>query len=324
MAFLHSLSAYLPALNTRSISEIEQEIVDELEFHLAMLTEDNMNRGMTADAARAAALAQFGDFVAVQQKCRRALLGTRIMWQRIQIVLSAVLLASVLFLAYQLFSSQRANQAAIDNITSSLHRLAPATATAPAQGEKLADDTGTSGTGATDSAAPAAAIELGKSYPIELKAESVREFATLAVDFGKFKLQGQAITVVPISTAAGVTGAVLIGNGSYSYAPEAGQEFAGHFRAAMLRFHPQDADVVIKLADGQPRADKGAIELARAVLNSAFRHCYHAGADALIPAERAFAADVFSQELGDVLMSDDGKVSIVFDFTSRKQLYPKK
>ena len=114
----------------------------------------------------------------------------------------------------------------------------------------------------------------------------MRRFATLAVDFGKLKLRGEAITVVPISTTAGVTGAVLLGSGQYSYIPAVGKEFAGHFRAAMLRFNPKDADAVIKLADGKGLVDKGALEFAHTVIGTAFRRCYHAGQEASFPPRR--------------------------------------
>jgi hypothetical protein len=310
MAFLRPLSAYLPPIDSRTACQIEQEIVDELEFHISMLTEENMSRGMSPEMARTAALTQFGDLAAVQAKCRRALLGTRIMWQRIQFVLSITLLAAVALLAFQFFSNQRANQAAIEKIASSLNQVTPLAA-AQAQAEAPANN-----------AAPAATIERNKTFAIELKPDSACEFATLAVDFGKLKLKGTAITAVPISTAVGVTGVVLLGPAEYTYAAAAGKEFKGHMRAAMLRFHPQDADAILKLANGKPLADKGAVELARAVVNTAFRHCYHSGMEALIPPPRTIAADIFSAELGDVLMSGDDSTAVVFDFTSRQQLYP--
>lgn len=313
MTLIRAVMTRLPSISSRPTSEIEQEIVDELDFHIAMRTEEHMSQGMSPDAARAAALEQFGDFAAVQQKCRRALLGARIMWQRMQMLVSAVLLAAVAILAFQFFSSQRANQTALDDITSRLKQLTP---------ESVASVAPTAGNKQANGAATAAPSDADKSYPIEIKADSVREFATLTVDFGKLKLSGKAITVVPISTEVGVTGAVLIGNGAYTYQPTADKSFTGQFRAAMLRFNPQAADAIIKLADGKATADQGATELARAVLNAVFRHCYHAGQQALIPAEHAIAADVFSRELGDILMSSDGTVDIVYDFTSRKQLYP--
>jgi hypothetical protein len=312
MTLIESLSAYLPAIDLRPISQIEQEIVDELEFHIAMRTEENMNQGMSPAAARAAALTQFGDFAAVHQKCRRALLGARIMSQRIQMALSLVLLAAVMLLAVQLFTSQRANQAAIDDIASALRQLAPASAGGAAQAtnEKPANN--------------AAATDPTKSYPIEIKAESVREFGSLDVDFGKLKLSGKAMTVVPISTEVGVTGAVLLGDGAYLYTPAAGVDFRGHFRAAMLRFNPKDANSIIKLYSGKSVADKGGAELAKAILGAVFRHCYHEGPKALIPPEGAIAADVFSQELGDVLFSSSENFDGAYNFTTREMLYEKK
>ena len=120
MAPIRSLSARLPAIDSRPTPQIEQEIVDELDFHIAMRTEENMSRGMLPDAAQSAALAQFGDFAAVHQKCRRALLGARIMWQRIQMGLSIVLLGAVVLLAVQLYNGQRANRESIDDIASAL------------------------------------------------------------------------------------------------------------------------------------------------------------------------------------------------------------
>jgi hypothetical protein len=309
MTFINTLSAHLPAIDSRPISQIEQEIADELDFHITMRTEENMTHGMSPDAARAAALAQFGDIAAVQQKCRRALLGARIMWQRIQMALSIVLLAAVVLLAVQFFNSQRANQAAIDDIASALKQLAPVPAADAPQttGEKPVSN-------------PASAADPNKSYPIELKPDSVSEFAKLAVQFGNLQLNGEAITVVPISTEVGVTGAILLGNGTYLYKPAGGIEFRGHFRAAMLRFNPKVAHAI----SGKAIADKGAIELSKAVLGAVFRHCYHAGQEALIPPEGAIAANVFSQELGDVLFSSSADTDVAYSFSDRKMLYEKK
>jgi hypothetical protein len=315
MAILDSLAVRLPAIDSRSISQVDQEIFDELEFHIAMRTEENMNLGMTADVARSASLKQFGDFAAVQQRCRRALLGERIMWQRIQMGLSVVLLGAVAVLAVQLYNGQRANRESIDDIASALKRLTPPAAGGAAL---LADEK------AAKAESPATAEDPGKSYPTTIKADSVREFESLSVDFGKLKMSGSAISVVPISTEAGVTGAFLIGNGTYSYTPEAGREFKGHFHSAMLRFNPKKADAVIKLSAVKPVADRGAAELAKAVLAKVFSHCYFANGDALIPPEHAIAADVFSREMGNVLFSGSDTDGAVYNFTSRKMLYEKK
>ncbi len=314
MGILDSLGARLPAIDSRPISQVDQEIFDELEFHIAMRTEENMNLGMTADAARSAALVRFGDFAAVQQRCRRALLGERIMWQRIQMGLSVVLLGAVAVLAVQLYNGQRANRESIDDIASALKRLTPPAAGGAAL---VADEK------AAKAESPATAEDPGKSYPIALKGDSAGEFESLSVDFGKLKLRGKAITVVPISTDVGVTGAVVIGKGTYTYTPEKGKEFSGQFRAAMLRFNPKDADAIIKFSAGKAVTDKGALELAQCVVARAVQHCWQSNGDALIPSPRTIAAVVYSRELGDVLFSGDDTTAVVYDFTDNKSLYEK-
>jgi hypothetical protein len=162
------------------------------------------------------------------------------------------------------------------------------------------------------------------SYPITLSASEVREFPALAVDFGNLKLHGESFTVVPTSTEQGITGAVLIGDGSYSFTPEAGKTFEGRFHSALLRFNPKDADAIIKFDAGKKVVDQGASALAKLVVAGTFGHCYHRGKDALIPPEQAIAADLYSQELGDILISADDKIAIVHNFTSGATLYEKK
>jgi hypothetical protein len=116
----------------------------------------------------------------------------------------------------------------------------------------------------------------------------------------------------------------LIGDGSYSYAPEAGKTFVGRFHSALLRFNPKDADAIIKFDAGKKVVDRGASELAKLVVAGTFGHCYHRGKDALIPPEQAIAADLYSQELGEILISADEKIAIVHNFTTGATLYEKK
>jgi hypothetical protein len=162
------------------------------------------------------------------------------------------------------------------------------------------------------------------SYPITVSAKEVREVVNLSIDFANLKLSGEAITVVPISIESGVTGLVLIGNGTYEYKPEGGKNFTGGFRAAMLRFNPSDADAILKLSNAQPTVDRGAAEMAKHLLASTFRHCYHRGNDALVPPAGAIAADLYSNELGEILISSNGMTTIVYNFTTRAMLHEKK
>ena len=49
---------------------LEQELANEIESHLQLHTEDNMQRGMTADAARRAAVLQLGSTEALKERYR--------------------------------------------------------------------------------------------------------------------------------------------------------------------------------------------------------------------------------------------------------------
>src|SRR6516225_1671066 len=108
--------------------------------------------------------------------------------------------------------------------------------------------------------------DLSRSYPIKVGGSMAKSFSKLDIDFAKLKLHGEAITAVPILIEPGVTGIVLLGNGTYGYAPEPGKNFDGHFRAAMLRFNPKDAGAILKLSAGESITDKGAGELALSIV----------------------------------------------------------
>jgi hypothetical protein len=60
------------------------------------------------------------------------------------------------------------------------------------------------------------------------------------------------------------------------------------------------------------------------------RHCWQSTKDGgrrqevLIPPKGSFAADLYTKEYGDVLISGDEQTSTIFNFTDRKSLYEKK
>jgi hypothetical protein len=126
MSKLESLAARLASADERSVAEIEQEIVDELEFHIAMRTEENVRNGSLPDDARRQAINRFGNFEQIRRTCRRALLGERIVLQRIQTVLTAMLLLGVLALAYQMRVWQQAARAVQEGNNAALSELAAA------------------------------------------------------------------------------------------------------------------------------------------------------------------------------------------------------
>jgi RNA polymerase sigma-70 factor (ECF subfamily) len=146
-----SLTAYLRPPDSRPMKQIEGEIVDELRFHLEMRIEENVRDGMSPEAARADAQRRFGDFRRIQKTCRRIQLGERIMLQRIQVAMTAILLVVVVAMAVGFYQRQSQYDAAILGLQQSIEGMQAGLAgvlkgvppvvvsTAPARGETDVD-----------------------------------------------------------------------------------------------------------------------------------------------------------------------------------------
>lgn len=124
MAWQEAFPLFLRPPDSRSFDEIDQEILDELDFHIEMRTRANLGAGMSAGAARRDAVQRFGDFKRIHGKCRKTLLGERIMLQRVQAVLMLVLVGAVAYLSVQLYCNQQANQRALNDMAGVLAKLA--------------------------------------------------------------------------------------------------------------------------------------------------------------------------------------------------------
>ena len=93
--WLEERGLYWRPPDRRTRREVEDEIAAELEFHVAARAADLERDGLSADAARREAECRFGDRARIEKECRQAQLGERIMLQRIQIGLIAVLVGAV-------------------------------------------------------------------------------------------------------------------------------------------------------------------------------------------------------------------------------------
>jgi RNA polymerase sigma factor (sigma-70 family) len=168
------------------------------------------------------------------------------------------------------------------------------------------------------------------SYPFTIDPDKVYEFPSLTVDYRDLHLKAGRVSVVPISTERGTTGAMVIGDGTFRYTPEADTVIEGHFRAAMLRFNPGEQAVIVPLEKGERVDDRGTWEMSRHLLQVVIRHCWQSTKEGgrrqevLIPPKGAFAAALYSKEHGDLLISGDQRTSIAYSFTDRKALYEKK
>jgi hypothetical protein len=124
MSKLESLAARLPSADERSVADIDQEISDELDFHVQMRAEAGLRSGMSPEEAHRRAVVRFGNDDQIRNSCRRVLLGERIMWQRIQTVLIALLVVAVVGMGLSTYQLQRANNSALTELAAAVHELA--------------------------------------------------------------------------------------------------------------------------------------------------------------------------------------------------------
>jgi len=178
--------------------------------------------------------------------------------------------------------------------------------------------------------APEPAPEPPASYPFKLDPTDVYEFPDLAVDFRDFHYKAGPVSVAPITTERGITGAMILGDGTFRYTPEKDKAIEGRCRAVMLRFSPEERATILPLGRGNKVSDRGSSELSRHLLQVVIRHCWQSSKDGgrrqevLIPPKGAFAAVLYSREHGDLLISGDGRAATAYSFTDRKILYEKK
>lgn len=124
MSALRELAAYVGLPDPRPIAQIDEEIREELAFHIEMRTLENVGAGMAPPEAERDALRRFGDLEKTRRACRRVVVGDRIMLQRIQAGLTVVLLAAVICLGFAVYRGQLVNEAAMAKMTETLEKIA--------------------------------------------------------------------------------------------------------------------------------------------------------------------------------------------------------
>ena len=107
------------------VSVTETEIREELQFHLDMSTADNIAAGMDPDAAAHDAHTKFGDFENNFRACRRASLGLRVVFHRVQLVFILLLVATVACLVTALLRTQSQYESELRALRSTLQASQP-------------------------------------------------------------------------------------------------------------------------------------------------------------------------------------------------------
>lgn len=123
MTWADTIRDFLPPVDPRNPREIECDIEDEFSFHLAMLEREERAAGCDESTAKSQARKRFGDIDRVRKKCKKIALEERVMLQRINLVLSIVVLLFVGLVGWQVWTTQKYNTLALQAITSDLAKM---------------------------------------------------------------------------------------------------------------------------------------------------------------------------------------------------------
>lgn len=128
-----AIRRFIPPPEHRPKHEIEAEVREEIEFHLAMTAERiAQEERLDSGSAKAEALKRFGDPESITKECTRIALKERIMLQRINTVLIALVAIGLIVVGIGTWQQQAQTAAAFEQINEKLTGMAaPQTETTP-------------------------------------------------------------------------------------------------------------------------------------------------------------------------------------------------
>ncbi|MFO0873884.1 MAG: permease prefix domain 1-containing protein [Phycisphaerales bacterium] len=109
-----------PSAPARTPAEIDADIADEIASHLAMRERSFVDAGLDGESARRLARHRFGDIDRITTRCRRIAMEEQVMVQRLNAVLTVLLLVAVALLGIQFMRSQQATRDSLATIDARL------------------------------------------------------------------------------------------------------------------------------------------------------------------------------------------------------------
>ncbi len=158
-----------------------------------------------------------------------------------------------------------------------------------------------------------------QAYPI--KADKAITFESLTVSVNRVSIHVGKGALVLTECEKGVTGAVILGSGSFSFAMKDTQSIHDTFTNALLRFNPADYSDFIAPVGAQASSQAELIDQTMTVLRRSFLRLYHKGNDALIPDAGVLAGVLCADNLGDLIISEGAERSGVYSLRDRRALF---
>ncbi|MFN0189252.1 MAG: hypothetical protein ACKVQV_11175 [Bacteroidia bacterium] len=156
-----------------------------------------------------------------------------------------------------------------------------------------------------------------KTEPVEWLTPKIYKAKSFTFKSDSVLFKAKNCKIFEIHTNSGVTGYYLEGDAVINIETKQLNEKC---TAAMFRFNPIDKDSLITFENQKETHDDKYFNSTLNILKSTFRHCYHAGMDAIIPDQHDYAVDFFSPKLGEVLVSHDKKEIFYYNFTLRTKM----
>ena len=158
-----------------------------------------------------------------------------------------------------------------------------------------------------------------QAYPV--KVENAMTFKSLTVSVNRFSLHAGKGALVLVGCEKGVTGAVVLASGSFSFATEDTQSIHDTFTNALLRFNPADYLDFIAPVGAKPGSQAELIDQTTTVVRRLFLRLYHKGNDALIPGAGVLGGVLTADNLGDLIISEGAERSGVYSLKDRRALF---
>ncbi len=152
---------------------------------------------------------------------------------------------------------------------------------------------------------------------VEWENPAVYEAQQFSFTSDSVQFESRNCKIFEIRTTSGVTGYFIVGKSKIEIASK---NISENVTNVMLRFNPDDVDSFVRIREMKPISDEGFVKSSKIVLDSSFRHCYHANMDAIIPRRGCYALNFFTGKSGEILASYYNGNAIYFNFTTRKKL----
>ena len=129
-------------------------------------------------------------------------------------------------------------------------------------------------------------------------------------------------TLSLITTEAGITGAGVVGDGTFSYeTSDTEPPIQDKISGALLRFNPDDYFTFVQPENSRLVERDEIKKESIALIEQGFRMFFHKGNDAIFPDPGVLGAVLQTESHGDLVAVDGGAENIVFNFSKQKVLF---